>query len=107
MQPRRQTDFFIRAAVEWSKIADALRVICPAGDDPLRAVALGLPRELAWCHLLHAAGRHDAVRDRLRDVLREAGSGDPVPAPDPADMLGRLRLALFARYPAVDACAAA
>jgi hypothetical protein len=45
-------DYFLRAGVEWVRVADALRAAGAPEQDP----ALGVWREAAWCHLLFTAG---------------------------------------------------
>jgi hypothetical protein len=103
---RSASDFFLEAGIEWVRVADAVRGI-PSGDEPLRAVALGLWREAAWCHVLFTAGKNTALLTRLRTILAEAGldpvqqsGGDEVLAAA-ADIFGRLRLAVADRYPDV------
>jgi hypothetical protein len=99
-------DFFLRAGAEWLAVADALRAAGVPGGDP----ALGVWREAAWCHLLFADGNYPALVLPLRAVLANVLG---VPAPDApaaganraevlaaaADIFGRLRLAVSARYP--------
>ena len=55
-------DFFIRAAVEWVAIADAIRVKYPTATGSFHWVVTGLYREAAWCHLLVRSGRGPTPR---------------------------------------------
>lgn len=98
------SDVYIRAAVEWARVADVLREAGPVGDGLFRIV-LALPRELAWCHLLVARGRPDAALSCLRAFLRDTAGPDS--SPDAAALLDRFRRAIAARHPTVFARPAA
>lgn len=96
-------DFLLRAAIEWWRVAATVRA--QSGHDPARAAVLRLPRELAWGHLLFAAGHHAAAAARLRDLLRGVQAGDDPPATgvlsvDARAILARLRRDLQHRLPA-------
>ncbi|QEL14818.1 hypothetical protein [Limnoglobus roseus] len=96
-------DFLIRAAIEWAKVAARLRVASTGDDCPLRAATLRLPREVAWCHLLFAAGRPEAVMVRLRGVMREARQCADLPVTgdvfsDATAILACLRRAVQCRF---------
>src|SRR5438034_1152449 len=105
MRRGQAEDFFIRTAIEWAAIAAAMRPTSSEGNDPLHDAALGLWRELAWCHLLFTAGKHGVLLGVLKTVLRRAvgfegpSLGEPVAAG--AEVLGHVRRAVAARYPAV------
>jgi hypothetical protein len=97
--------YFLGLARDWRAVADSLRAAgVPEGD-----AALTVWREAAWCHLMFAAGRHDAALARLRMALREVTGLQPEPAPVPAsegdalaaalELFERLRDAVAARFP--------
>jgi hypothetical protein len=104
-----QRDFFLKAAVEWMRLANSMRERYPAGEGPIWRAALGLWREAAWCHLLFAAGKHTLLLGRLRVVLAEVVGGRPDPPrrhdraevlATAADIFTLLRCAVSVRYPA-------
>jgi hypothetical protein len=108
MRPDQDRDFFVLTAIEWA----AARAAHPHEGQLFFATARALYREAAWCHLLFRAGRHAAVLNRLRLVGREvfgirAPDADLGPDPDAAstlalaaDLFGRMRAAVAARFPA-------
>jgi hypothetical protein len=117
MSAEPDRDFFLRACVEWAHAADAVRDTSRDRDDPLRRVALALYREAAWCHLLLAAGRRDALLAHLRTLgellppeereryrarwrhLHAPGCRPGEVEAMAADLFGSLRRAVAGRYP--------
>jgi hypothetical protein len=88
--------FFLRQALDWWAAAESLRARGVPDWDP----ALTVWREAAWCHLLFAAGRHGAIIDRLRVVVREVTGVDPTEDLRAAGALfDKLRSAVSERYP--------
>lgn len=61
-------DFFMRAAVEWVTIADAVRVVYPTATGSFHKVVTSLYREAAWCHILFQAGRYSAAMTQLQAI---------------------------------------
>jgi hypothetical protein len=92
---------FLDAAVEWMRVATAIRASYPTDKDPACRAAVTVYRELAWAHLLSRAGKNSSLLKRLHSVLaRVAAVLDLQPGPaDVADMLIQLRLVVAARYP--------
>lgn len=96
---------FLAVAAEWWAAADALRAAGVPAHDP----ALRVWREAAWCHVLLARGRHDALTVRLRAAVAAVTGMPPTPAASPttaaegvaaaAVLFGRLRAAVSARHP--------
>jgi hypothetical protein len=61
-------DCFLRAAVEWTAIANAIRVAYPTAVGSFHTTVTGLYREAAWCHLLVRAGRESAAVAHLQAI---------------------------------------
>jgi hypothetical protein len=80
-------DFFLRRAVEWAAIADAIRVAYPTGTGSFHWTVTGLYREAAWCHLLVRAGRYGAAAARLQKIYGKL-FGDRIPCAEPTDSDG-------------------
>ena len=71
-----RVDFFLRAAVEWVAIADAIRAVYPTATGSFHVTVSSLYREAAWCHVLFRADRCDLVVARLQAIY-ESTFGEP------------------------------
>ncbi|MBP3957817.1 hypothetical protein J8F10_21400 [Gemmata sp. G18] len=106
-----RADDFLRAAVEWVAIRDAVRAVYPAEKNPFYTTVCGMYRELAWCHVLFHKGQYVPVVTRLR-AIGEGALNIVFPAPVPmspsqtevialaAEVRASFRSAVVARYPA-------
>ncbi len=106
-----RADEFVRGAVEWVAIRDAVRAAYPGDTSALYTTVCALYREFAWGHLLFRKERYAPVITQLRAICEGALKiALPVPELMPpsrsealalvAAIRAQFRSAVAARYPA-------
>ncbi len=106
-----RADEFVRGAIEWVAIRDAVRAAYPTDTSAFYTTVCALYREFAWEHLLFRAGLFVPVVTRLRAVCEGAlNISLPVSVSTPPSrdevlafavaIRARCRSVVVARYPA-------
>ncbi|AMV23983.1 hypothetical protein VT84_06280 [Gemmata sp. SH-PL17] len=106
-----RADEFVRGAIEWVAIRDAVRAAYPGDTSAFYTTVCALYREFAWAHLLFRKGQYAPAVARLRSVCEGALNITlPVSVPTHPSrdevlafavaIRARFRSVVVARYPA-------